>query len=147
MKSLIVYDSQFGNTEKLAGAVCEVLQSSGGSTVLHASKASLADLKGIDLLVLASPTVGWNVLPAMQAFMALLTPEALKGKSAACFDSIMHGPRFLMKPAAGKVAETLQALEAKLTSPAMDFYVTGREGPLQKGEIERAREWAKTLVK
>lgn len=147
MNSLIVFDSNYGNTEKLARAVGEALAAAGKSQVVKASSVKTADLKDVDLLVLASPTVQWNFLPAMQSFIAKLTAESLKGKSVACFDTIMRGPRFIMKPAAAVVAEKLQNLGAILASPAMDFYVTTREGPLAKGELERAQTWAKSLIK
>lgn len=147
MNSLIIFDSNYGNTERLARAVAETLAAAGKSQVVKATSAKTADLKDIDLLVLASPTVQWNVLPAMQAFIGKLSGEILKGKSVACFDTIMRGPRFIMKPAAAVVAEKLQNLGAVLASPAMDFYVTTREGPLAKGELERAQAWAKSLVK
>lgn len=147
MDSLIVFDSNYGNTEKLARTVGETLNAAGAVKVVRAGSATITDMKNVDLLILASPTVQWNFLPAMQAFINKLTGALLKGKSVACFDTIMRGPRFIMKPAAAVVAEKLEGLGAVLVSPAMDFYVTTREGPLAKGELDRAQTWARTLVK
>jgi flavodoxin len=146
MNSLVIFDSQFGNTEKLARAAADTLKPAGKAQAIKADAAQLTDLKGIDLLVLASATVAWNPLPAMQAFLGKLTSDVLKGMSVACFDTIVHAPRFLTSSAARKMKKTLQGLGVSLLVPAMNFYVKGREGPLDDGEVERVTAWAQELI-
>ncbi|KKR94701.1 MAG: Flavodoxin, partial [Candidatus Roizmanbacteria bacterium GW2011_GWA1_41_13] len=49
--------------------------------------------------------------------------------------------------AAEKIAKSLQNKGGTLVVPAEGFIVTGREGPLKKGELERAAEWAREIAK
>jgi flavodoxin I len=52
----------------------------------------------------------------------------------------------LFGTAAPKIAKALEKKGGTLVGPAAGFYVTGGEGPLKDGEIERAAAWAKGLV-
>lgn len=146
MNSLIVCDSQYGNTEKLANAVLEVLKTAGAAQLQRAATARVSDLKGVDLLILASATVQWNALPAMQAFIAKLSKDDLKHKKVATFDTIVHGPKFITQSAAEKMGRVLQGLGVELVVPYQNFHVAGREGPLDKGEEAKAKAWAKELL-
>jgi len=140
MKALIVYDSQFGNTGKLAGAMADAI--SGDAAARLASETSTSDLEGVDLLVVGSPTQAGRPTKAVQSF--------LKGVSGptkvAVFDTRMS-VKFakIFGYAADRMAKTLQRQGSTLVAPAEAFYVLDREGPLKEGEAERAAEWARRL--
>jgi flavodoxin len=53
-KTLVVYDSTYGNTEKIAQAIGEAI----GGQILRVGEVNPADLKGFDLLIVGSPTRG-----------------------------------------------------------------------------------------
>ncbi len=55
MKALIVYDSLYGNTDKVAHAIGEVVAD---AKVVPVDEADLVELKGYDLLIVGSPTQG-----------------------------------------------------------------------------------------
>jgi flavodoxin len=56
MKTLVIYDSVYGNTEKIAQAIAEELLAQGEVTIRRVGEVSLEQLSRIDLLVVGSPT-------------------------------------------------------------------------------------------
>jgi hypothetical protein len=69
-----------------------------------------------------------------------LHPRHLK---AATFDTRMK--IFISGNAARQISKLLKQAGAHVLSDPEAFYVKGKEGPLQEGEIERARNWALIL--
>jgi hypothetical protein len=49
--------------------------------------------------------------------------------------------------AAGRIAGRLKEKGGLLVSSPEAFFVKGKEGPLKEGELERAADWAKEVVK
>jgi flavodoxin len=156
MKALVLYDSFFGNTEKIALSVAESLRANAEVQVIRVNEADPSSVSGIDLLVLGSPTRGFRPSEGMTAFLNKLTPGSLNGINAAAFDTRVDTAvinskmlRFMAKTFgyADKVmVNELQKKGANLISIGQGFIVNGNEGPLKDGELERAAEWAKTLV-
>jgi len=145
MKTCVVYDSQFGNTERIAQAIAEALSAAGPARAVRASQAQAAELGDVDLLIIGSPTVAWKPTPPVQAFLQGLSAASLGRLRIACFDTRMHLPFFMSRSAGEVMAKRLKALGAEPLLPPEGFWVKGREGPLQDGELERAAEWARTL--
>ncbi len=57
--------------------------------------------------------------------------------------------RFMVKTggyAAKHIANTLQTKGGKLVAPPEGFLVSGEEGPLADGELERARNWSAQFI-
>jgi hypothetical protein len=48
--------------------------------------------------------------------------------------------------ASKRLAKELRRLGGKLVLPPEIFHVMEREGPLYEGEIERAQEWASSIL-
>ncbi len=144
VKVLIVYDSVFGNTEKIAKAMGEAL--TGDVKVARVGNVNPSELRDYNVVMMGSPTRGGRPTEAVQSFLGKLSPEDIKGVKLASFDTRLS-TRFvgIFGYAAGRIAEALKKLEAtEVTQEA--FYVKGREGPLKEGESERAAEWALKLV-
>lgn len=55
MKSIVVYESMFGNTERVARAIAEALGRCGGVELVEVGDAA-ASLGSVDLLVVGGPT-------------------------------------------------------------------------------------------
>ncbi len=55
MKALIVYDSLYGNTEKIARAIAAAITPSSDVKVLRVSEVAPSELGSIDLLIVGSP--------------------------------------------------------------------------------------------
>lgn len=152
MSSLIVYDSVFGNTASIAKAIAQARQASGPARAVSVLEAKDLDLGGIDLLIVGSPTRGFNPTPGMSEFLSSL-PE-VGPKRAAAFDTRMApedihpAPLRWVVEAGGYAAQRIaRALERKGFSVVGEagFCVGGQEGPLKPDEIERASAWAAAL--
>jgi hypothetical protein len=106
--------------------------------------------------VLGSPTRGFRPGEGTQTFLAKLPADSLLGVKAAAFDTRIDPAgvtskmlKFLVKSfgyADKAMVSGLEKKGASMVSTAQGFIVTASEGPLKKGEMERAVEWAKTLV-
>jgi flavodoxin I len=141
MKALVVYDSTYGNTEKIAQAISEAI----AAQLLRVGGASPSDLKGFDLVIVGSPTHGGRPTPEIQGLLKALS--ALEGVRAAAFDT-RHVSKWtlLFGYAAPRIARSLKSNGAALLASPEGFFVLGTQGPLKEGELERAAGWAKGVV-
>lgn len=156
MKVLVIYDSVFGNTEQVARAIGAALSTPDDVPVLQVASVSPAQLEGLDVLFVGSPTRGFKPTPAISAFLTALPANSLKGVKSAAFDTripletIKNGFfRWIVKQggyADKLIAKALAARGASLPIPSGGFIVLASEGPLQEGELERAAAWAKTIL-
>ena len=89
MKTLIVYDSFFGNTEKIAQAMGSALGLQASSEVIRVSNLKPEQLKGVELLIVGSPTRGFRPSEGITAFLKSLPVGGLKGTKVAAFDTRM----------------------------------------------------------
>jgi flavodoxin len=146
MKVLVVYDSVYGNTQKIA----EAIGSAAGSAaeVVRASQVDPERLAAVDLLVVGAPTQGGRPTKPVQDLIAGLPEAAVKGKKFASFDTRYSG-RFVkvFGFAADRIAEVLSTKGGQIVSTPQAFFVSGKKGPLKEGELERAANWAKDLVR
>jgi flavodoxin I len=146
MKSLIVYDSVHGNTEKIAHVIGDALV--GEAAVLRAGQVTAARLIGYDLLIIGAPTHGGRPTEPVQELLNSIPASALKGAHVAAFDT--RTPQKWVRIfgyAAIRIADRLKKLGATVVAPPEGFFVKGTEGPLLDGEIERAAEWAKRIAR
>jgi flavodoxin len=146
MKALVVYDSQYGNTERIARAIAGELRASGEARAVRLEQAHPVELAGMDLLVIGCPTQGWRPTPATQSFLEGAPSEELRLLRVACFDTRFRFPRWMTGSAAGVMARKLQERGVSLIAPPESFFVKGTEGPLRNGELERAAGWARMLI-
>jgi flavodoxin len=142
MKVLVVYDSKFGNTEKLALVIAERLRERGHATVSTADQRTV--LGAVDLVVVGGPTQGHGISPAMRGWLEELEPG--HGVPAAAFDTRFAKSRWLTGSAAKVIAARLRGLGFDLVADPESFFVAHGEGPLVDGELERAAGWADTLA-
>ncbi len=149
MKRFVVYDSQFGNTEKIAQAITKSIPQ---AKLLRASDARFEDLSDVTLLIVGSPTQGGRATVGIQQFLDIIPVEGLIDVKVAAFDTRIREDdvnlalKVLMKTigyAASKIAKTLVDKGATLMVPPEGFIVSGKEGPLAPGELARAAAWIK----
>ncbi len=146
MNALVVYDSQYGNTGRIAQAIVEALLGVGDARAIHVHTMFPEELEGVDMLILGSPTHNWRPTIAMRALMQGLSAERLRGLKVACFDTRLGQWRWLSGSAADRMAKGLRGKGASLLAPPESFFVQDVEGPLILGEVERAADWAKALA-
>ncbi len=152
-EKLVVYDSVFGNTEKIAQAIGEAL---GDVPVVRVSDVQSETLQGLKILFVGSPTRAFRPTPATINFIRSLGADALQGVQAAAFDTRIPKDktdsgflRFMINIfgyADKKIAKALTKVGANLSLENAGFGVEGTEGPLVDGEIERAKDWAKKIL-
>ncbi len=146
MKALVLYDSAYGNTERIARSIGRAIGSD--VKVLRIGEANPTKLEPVDFLIVGSPTRNTKPTKAMQDFLDKVPESALENTSIAAFDTRYSGRLVaLFGFAAGKIADSLRAKGAALASPPEGFFVSGKEGPLKEGELERAALWAKETVR
>jgi flavodoxin len=154
MKTLIVYDSFFGNTEKIAQAIGQALGSPPDVQVVRVSVCIPEQLSDLQWLIVGSPTRGFQPSPLIKNFLATIPAGALRGVKVTAFDTrspLEKFPgflRFLQKRAGWADKHIVAALTKKggeLAAPPEGFFVQDSEGPLVEGELERAGEWARRL--
>ena len=151
-EKLVVYDSYFGNTEKVAQAVAEAI----GGQAKKVNAVSEEDLKGLKVLFVGSPTRAFRPTPAILTFIKDLDPASMGEVKGAAFDTripedqtdsgflrLMIG---LFGYADKKIAKRLEKQGPTLALQSEGFGVTDTEGPLIEGELERAKAWAKQIV-
>jgi flavodoxin len=156
MKTLIVYDSVFGNTEQIARAIGQTLGAPEEAETLHVNKVTPARLVGEELVIVGSPTRGFRPTETMRKFLDSIPGDALQGMKVAAFDtriSIGDVNNALLTVfvrifgyAAQPMANKLIKKGGTLVAPPEGFFVKGSEGPLKDGERERAAEWARRIA-
>lgn len=147
MKALIIYDSVYGNTEKIARAIAEAITPSNEVKILRAGEANPLELVSIDLLIVGSPTHAGRPMPATQDLLNKVPKLSLQGINVAAFDTRI--PTKLVGVfgyAAGRIAGNLKRKGGTLIASPEGFFVTGNKGPLKEGELERAAGWAKAIL-
>ncbi len=140
MTSLIIYDSLYGNTQKVAEAVADTVK----GKIVNVKNFKKEMLNGVTLLIVGSPIHGWQPSEETLAFLNALTPGSLKGIKIAAFDTRVR--LFIHGDAAGKIQKQLVSLGGTTVVPPQAFIVEGKEGPLAAGETERARQWGQLIL-
>jgi hypothetical protein len=170
MKASVVYESMFGNTRQVAEAIAAGIREADPSvrvTVARAGTAKPDEAAAAGLLVVGGPTHMLRMSsprsrrqglraaqkatgqphhdlepgaagPGMREWLLAL-PSARPGRRAAAFDTRL--PSRLAGGAARSAARELRKHGYQLAAKAEGFVVTGSEGPLRDGEIDRARKW------
>jgi flavodoxin len=154
MQALVVYDSKFGNTKKIAEVIAKSLKKRYSVQVKQVSEFEEKDFEDVELFVAGAPTQGFRPSPDMKKFLKEIPNGNLKGKKVAAFDTRIDqktiDEHWLLKImvrlfgyAAEPIGKALQFKGGSLLKEPEGFCVTGKEGPLMEGELERAESWFK----
>ena len=160
MRKLVVYDSQFGNTEQVARAIAAALGCLEEAGPLQVGAVKPEQLEGLDLLVVGSPTQRFNATPAITNLLKILPNNSLKGVQVAAFDTRFPQREIDKTPAlaffarlwgrsayaAKHIAVSLRRKGGEPIVPPEGFYVGGMEGPLLEGELDRAAQWGTKIL-
>jgi flavodoxin len=142
---LIVYGSQYGNTQRIAQAIAGALGPQHRVRVVQAAAATEIRGEGIDLLFVGAPTQMRGLRLLAKPFLDGLAGRGFVGLPAAAFDTRMElGPQSLESTVIG---DQLTAAGCRLVMKPQSFVVLGLEGPLAEGEMARAASWARAVVR
>ncbi len=170
MRALVVYESMYGNTHRVAEAIGEGIGPFGETTVVPVDQAAPELLDGVDLLVVGGPT---HVHGMSRPSSRKSAPDAVTkaeseltldpdwagdgvrewleslgdggGTRAAAFDTRIDVSPVLSGRASKGIAKKLHHHGYSLVADPESFLVT-KESHLEPGEEERARRWAEELV-
>lgn len=155
MKVLVIYESAFGNTKKVAEAIGAGFT---GAEVRHVNQVNVDEFGNFDCLVVGSPTQKLNYVEGMRDFLARIPQDGLKGVKVAAFDTRISiddvqstverfaARVFLHRYAAKPIASALVSKGGVEVIDPEGFYVLDTEGPLKECELERATAWAKQIT-
>jgi hypothetical protein len=163
MRSLVVYESWFGNTRRVAEEIGEALASEGEAEVVSLVEEPPA-LGGFDLLVVGAPTQVHGLSGRRSREAAVeqgghgeprigvrdwieALPNGAGGPRVAAFDTRANKPVLLVGSAARGIARRLRHRGYRLVAEPESFFVAGTPGPLEEGELERAAQWAASLAR
>ena len=153
MKGIVVYDTSYGNTKKIAETIAEALRESGIEVDLFDVKnVKKLSAKDYNFLILGSPTRFGTMSFAIKGFLGKVKSEEWMNKPFAAFDT--ENPENIERAArenkewsaAEKTAERLRDKKMNQLLPVLKAVVLGQKGPLQEGEIERTKEYARSLA-
>lgn len=164
---VIVYESLYGNTGRVAEAVAEGLAAAGTVTVTQAAEAGDELVRDADLLVVGGPTHVHGMSSNLSRKGAIddarkkgLQEPTIPGvglrdwldriapgeaRRAAAFDTRLGKPRLLTGSAAHGIARRLRGQGYDVVGEE-SFVVEDTAGPLRAGELDRARKWAHALA-
>jgi hypothetical protein len=167
VRAHVVYESMFGNTEKVARAVAEELGAAGlDVSVAEVSEAPAAHDLATDLLVLGAPTHAFSLSRAntredavrqgaprsrstvgLRDWLSVAHDEPPAGHVlTAAFDTRVSKVRHLPGSAAKKATRLARGARLDPALGSESFFVDDVQGPLLEGELDRARKWGRHLA-
>jgi len=152
MKTIILYDSQYGNTKKIAQSLADTDKS---IKLFSVDQIKLSDLKNIDLLVVGSPTQAGQATVNLLNFFKTIPSDYLSGIKVAAFDTRMNESTlsFFLKLLVKIIGYASPKILKKLVSLGgqplgeYGFLVQSQKGPLYDDELELALDWFKKILK
>ncbi|WP_350275814.1 flavodoxin domain-containing protein [Kribbella sp. HUAS MG21] len=162
-RALIVYESMFGNTERIAQAIGDGLRSYLKTELVPVDQALDVVPDDVRLLVVGGPTHAFSMsrpstrqeagkqgelvtpveLGIREWLAALKATAGPKRVQVATFDTRVK-VRMLPGSAARSAAKLLRRMGYRL-SDSGSFFVDDTTGPLRDDELERARRWGEEL--
>lgn len=165
--ALVVYESMFDNTARVADAIAQGLELGGMRvTVVDVAAAPPVDGVDVDLLVVGAPTHAFSLSRqssredavrqgakaerarvGVREWLAAGRPSARSTtRLAAVFDTRVRKVRHL-KAAASRARRVLGQLGFTLVERPTGFLVDDLKGPLLDGETDRAVSWGLELAR
>ena len=152
-ETLILYDSIFGNTAKIAQTMADTLKDYQVVDVRIIGEVLPEHLDGIKTLIVGSPTRQFKATNALDQFLTQIPQGELEGVEIAAFDTRIIRKEtgrnkflaFIFKlfgNAAEKISKQLVLKGGKEISAPQGFMVSGMDGDLLEGELEKAAIWA-----
>lgn len=126
MKAIILFDTLFGNTERIASCLARGLQEAEVQAESVNIKAARIDrLAEYDLLALGAPTQYFTASKPLKEFLERLKGLDLKGRRGFAFDTKLESR--LSGSAAKFIEKELQELGLDIVRPRSSAIVTGQK--------------------
>lgn len=142
MNTLVIYESEVGNTKKVAEHIGTALEARGPVRVLSVGAYNPSFLEGVDFVFVGGPTQAHGMTANMRHFLDKLHSQPA-GIEVATFDTRIKGPVFLWGSAAKEIDTRLRGAGFEVVAEPESFLVTlGKSPVLHPGEAVRAAAWA-----
>jgi flavodoxin len=150
VKALIVYNTKYGNTEKVAKLIAE------GITSVEGNKVEVNNVKDIkpkkedsyDLLLIGSPNHFGRHVGSIKKFINNLPKSQIKVNAYAVFDTYITAD---FEKAVKKMEEQISEVMPDLTkaSPGLSIKIEGTgtsKGPIVQEELPKCKEFGIKLI-
>jgi flavorubredoxin len=130
---VVIYDSKFGNTERIAKSLAEGLERAGIETAcVNTNDVKAESLKDYDFIAIGAPTQMFTASRPMKDFLLKLEGvEGLRGKHGFAFDTKFESR--LSGSASKYIEKRLKELGMEIVKPRQSAIVKKTEGPLEEG--------------
>ncbi len=146
MNTLVLYESEFGNTKKVADHIGKSLEARGPVRLSPIGAFNPSFLEGVDLVFVGGPTQAHSMTVNMRHFLDKLQSRPAR-IDAAAFDTRIKGPVFLWGSAAKEIETRLRGAGFEAVAEPESFLVTlGKAPVLHPGEDVRAAAWAVSVA-
>ncbi|RZU11297.1 flavodoxin [Kribbella rubisoli] len=167
VRALIVYETMFGNTERIARAIRDGLRQYLPAETVPVNRAPSVVPGDVGLLIVGGPTHAFSmsrpstrqeawkqgdvVFPievGIREWLAVLEPPTGRQSDllrVATFDTRIAKVRRLPGSAARSAARLLRRMGLRPLSTSESFFVNETTGPISDVEIERAQSWGDEL--
>jgi flavorubredoxin len=147
MKVLFAYDSYYKNTKMIAEAMAHSLEKCGAQVYFERIyQVDFTNLTNIDLLVIGAPTHNQNMPRPIKSMLKRLPKGILNDIKTISFDTRYKMNVKKSGSASMRINKLLKKIGARVIVPPESFFVQDRQGPLYPGEIERAQQFATSLI-
>ena len=145
-RAIVIYDTKFGNTEKIAKALAEGIKEQGITVdCCKVEDVDVSKLNSYDLLSFGAPTHMFGISKPMKNILNNLDQAGLEGKKAFAFDTKYKG-RFTGSAGKG-IEKKLKQLHMEIIKPYSSGIVKGDKGPLADGMEEAFKQVGRDLTK
>jgi flavorubredoxin len=135
-KAIVIYDTGFGNTEKIARALARGIEKQGIKVdCVNVNEVDVDKLVEYDFLAIGGPTHMHGISKPMKAFFEKLRSLDIGGRKAFAFDTRLDS--WWAGSAAKGIEKSLKKLGTKIVKSRESAIVKGREGPLEEGIEEK----------
>jgi flavodoxin len=137
-KAIIIYDTKFGNTEKIVKSLASGMNERGIEVeCVKVENVQINKLTEYDLLAIGGPTHGFGISKPIKEFLEKFKHIDLQDKKAFAFDTKNRGR---WGSAAKGIEKRLQRIGMNLVKPCASAIVQGLKGPLQDGMENKFKE-------
>ena len=159
MKTLVIYESMFGNTRDIARATAEGLAEWSDVSITDVDSALLTVPADATLVVAGGPTHAFSMSRETTRHAAVAR-GAVRGSARGLRDWLAavslaapvplatcdtHTKQRWVPGSASRAAAKEGRTRGFIPVASRSFYVTDVQGPLVTGELERARHWGRSL--
>lgn len=164
MRALVIYESMYGNTQRIAEAIAAGLRTELSTDVFEVESAPRST-DGYEVVLVGGPTHAFTMSTrqsredsakkveepiistgsGIRDWIDSVAPHA-DGVPCATFDTRFDRPTWLTGSAARRAAGRMHKRGFTRLGPATSFFVEHGQGPLAEGETDRAFEWGERLA-